>query len=74
MRLKDFFFFFLVEMLLLGTPKSEAISLWQVPFSSSLRALNLIFKDLPEPWCFAAEMVTMSDVWYGFLSNENKQI
>ena len=27
-----------------------------------LRAFNLIFKDLSECWCFAAEMVTMFDV------------
>ena len=67
MRLEDFFFFSQVEKVFLVLPKSETISL------SFLRDFNLIFKDLPECWCFAAEMVTMPDVWYGFLQNENKQ-
>ena len=45
-RLEKFFFvFFQVERVFIGTPKSEATPLWGVPFSSSLRALNLI-KDL----------------------------
>ena len=30
-----------MERVLLGTPKSEATSFWGLPFSSSLRALNL---------------------------------
>ena len=59
-RLEDFYF--LVERVILGTPKSEATSLWKVPFSGSLRALNLIFQDLSGYWCFAAEMGTMYDV------------
>ena len=41
----------------MGTPKGETASLWGVPFSSSFKALNLIFKELFESWCFAAEMV-----------------
>ena len=56
MRLEDFFFFSQVEKVFLVLPKSETISL------SFLRDFNLIFKDLPECWCFAAEMVAMPDV------------
>ena len=59
---KIFSFFFQMEKVFLVLPKSETISLWGVPFLSSLRDLNLTFKDSPEGWCFAAEMVVMSDV------------
>ena len=51
--------FFEVERVFLVSPKSEATSLWGVPYSSASTALNLIFKDLSECWCFAAEMVTV---------------
>ena len=44
-----------------------------VSFSSCLRALCLIFKDLFERWCFAAQMVAMSYAWCGSLPSENKQ-
>ena len=45
LQLEDFFFiFFQVERALLDVPKSEATSLGEVPFSSSLRALYLTLK------------------------------
>ena len=64
MQLNDFFFFFQVKMVFLGTPKSEATLLLRVPLSSSLKALYMMFKDLSECWKFAVEMVTMSDVYF----------
>ena len=69
-----FFFFFQVERVFLVASKSEATSLWGVPFSSSLGGLNPIFKDLPECWCLAVEMAAMSDILCGFFPNENKQV
>ena len=72
--MEDFFFiFFRVKKIILGTPKSGATSLWGVLFSSSLRVLYLVSKDLSERCCFPAGLVTMSDVWCVFLLNENKQ-
>ena len=54
-----FLFFFQVEMMFLGTPKSETKCFREKPFLSSLRALSWIFKYLSECWCLAAEMVAI---------------
>ena len=57
----------------MGSPKIEATSLCGGSFSSCLRALCLIFKDLFERWCFAAQVVAMFYAWCGFLPSENTQ-
>ena len=65
--------------------KSEAISSWGVTFSSSLRGLNMIFKDLPngagallDNWPISAQLsdidIYWSDILCGFLPNENKEV
>ena len=58
---KVFLFFSSGEGVLVS-PKSDSTSLWWVPFLSSFRGWNLVFKDLPKCWCFAAEIAAMSDI------------
>ena len=74
-----------MERVLLTLLKSEAISSWGVTFSSSLRGLNMIFKDLPngagallDNWPISTQLsdidIYWSDTLCGFLPNENKEI